>query len=119
MSQHGDPLKNAVKQGWVHLGGIHGMPENKKRTGYAKFKSWRQGRQAAKRGESAASCPFQLTEDVIDLLLKRDRWFRGYESYPKLARAVHKRISRERKDQRLKEKAERKKRKRIRVETEE
>lgn len=108
-----DGLNPATRNGWVHLGFIYGMPKKElPRSGWMKFKSYRQGRKAAKRGDSVVKCPYPLTEEMIDLLIKRDRWLRGWESYSMLpggVRAANRRIKQEKLDKEKKEK----KRKRV------
>jgi hypothetical protein len=44
-----------------------------------KSKSYREGREAAKRGEERIKNPYILLDDVIELLKKRNKWERGWE----------------------------------------
>jgi ribosome modulation factor len=46
---------------------------------WKKFKSWRQGFEAAKEGLGREACPYVLSEDIQDLLRKRTRWMLGWE----------------------------------------
>ena len=46
-----------------------------------KPKSWRQGYEAAKRGEFPADCPYQLDDEAKKILIKRSRWLSGYENW--------------------------------------
>lgn len=46
---------------------------------WKKFRSWREGYEAARNGEKKTDCPYKLTPDIIDLLRKRTRWILGWE----------------------------------------
>lgn len=91
------------------IGSMKGMPEYerpKKFKGWLKFKSYREGQEAAKEGQPRASCPFQLAEDVVQLLLKRDRWLRGWED------VASTKVGLKATNRRIKEEKERRKKKR-------
>jgi len=75
------PNKVSVK-GTIGL--MKGLPEYdrpKKASGWEKFKSFREGYDAAKSGESKTTCPYRLSDEIKNLLLKRDRWLRGHEAW--------------------------------------
>ena len=55
-------------------------PKPRKQVGWMKFKSYREGAEAGEEGQPRSACPYQLSEDVVQLLLKRDRWIRGWEA---------------------------------------
>lgn len=45
------------------------------------FKSYKEGFHAAKKGQTYVDCPYDLEEDAKKILLKRDRWLRGFEEF--------------------------------------
>lgn len=59
----------------------------KKAGGWKKFRSYREGKEAAKQGRHAGSCPYDLDDESKKILLQRDRWLRGWEeqSYKELS----------------------------------
>lgn len=95
------------------IGMMKGMPtyeRPKKLKGWLQFRSYREGMEAGKHGEPRTSCPYPLPEEVQKLLLKRDRWIRGWEeaSFALKNKAYHKRIDREKAEQEEKERKQQK-----------
>jgi hypothetical protein len=82
------------------VGMVRGVEPSLK-TGYRKFKSYRKGRKAAKQGLGSSSCPYQLSEEMVKLLVKRDLWMRGWEDFAyskKGSKARHKRFDKDRRE---------------------
>lgn len=44
-----------------------------------KSKSYREGRKAAQRGEERNANPYVLSDEIFELLKKRNKWERGWE----------------------------------------
>jgi ribosome modulation factor len=44
-----------------------------------KFKSWREGFRSARAGDGKETCPYEITDEIRKLLIRRYRWMDGWE----------------------------------------
>jgi hypothetical protein len=81
-------------------GSLHHLPEVWKQRieQLKKSKSYREGRKAAQRGEERNTNPYVLSDEMLDLLKKRNKWERGWEDVAYSERMIHERHKKNKKE---------------------